>query len=150
MRRVLTRVVHVTAIVAAVTTISGCSSSSLTGAGGGTVTLQSVQITGCPTSASPLPGWINCTATVSLTVTKTVTSGYVSVFFNYPNSGSFYHGQLQVSSSTPGSIVVPVVNEYVPSCVTSYATTVDVYDGPESASSAPLLGSFPLTLNVKC
>jgi hypothetical protein len=150
MPSVLVRVVRVAAVIAEVVALGGCSASSLTGADAGTVTLQSVQITGCPTSASPLPGWVNCTATVSLTVTTTVTSGYVSVYFNYPNSASFYHGQLQVSSRTPGSIVVPVVNDYVPSCVTSYATTVDVYDGPQSASSAPLLASFPLTLNVKC
>jgi hypothetical protein len=131
--------------------LSGCSGAgSLTGASAGAVTLQSVSITGCPQSEAPLPGWVNCTATVSLNVTKTVSSGYVSVYFNYPDAGSFDHGQVQVSSSKSGNIVVPMVNDYVSVCVTSYATTVDVYDGPLSATMAPQLASFPMTLTVKC
>ncbi len=131
--------------------LGGCSSlKSLTDATSGTVMLQAVSITGCPQSAAPLPGWVNCTGTVSLDVTKTVASGYVSVYFNYPNTDAFYEGQLQVSSSTPGNIVVPVLNPYVSVCVTSYSTTIDVYDGPTSDQNATLLASFPMTLNVTC
>lgn len=131
--------------------LAGCSAlKALTDATSGTVTLQAVSITGCPTSAAPLPGWVNCTGTVSLDVTKAVTSGYVSVYFNYPNTSAFYEGELPVASGTPGDIVVPVLNAYVSACVTSYATTIDVYDGPTSDANATLLASFPTTLNVSC
>jgi hypothetical protein len=34
--------------------------------------------------------------------------------------------------------------------VTSFATTFDVYDGPQTAPSPPLLVSQPITLNVTC
>lgn len=103
----------------------------------------------CSTSASPLPGWRNCTGTVALTITKTISSGIVSVFFNYGSSGSFYHGQVAV---TPGvtSYTVNVVNEYVSTCLTSYTTSVDVYDGAQSASNPPLLVSTPVTLTGTC
>jgi hypothetical protein len=127
----------------------GCSSDSLTSPAG-SVRVTSWTLTGCPTSASPLPGWRNCTGTVNLSITKTIPSGVVSVYFNYPDNGAFYHGQLQVGSGIPGSVTVNVVNDYESSCVTSFATTVDVYDGPQTAQSAPLLVSQPITLNVTC
>jgi len=88
--------------------------------------------------------------TVSLSITKTISSGFVSVNFNYPDGGAFYHGQLQVGSGIPGIVTVNVVNNYISHCVTSFATTVDVHNGPESAATAPLLISQPITLNVTC
>ena len=114
------------------------------------VTINSYSLNACTSSASPLPGWRNCQGTVTLTVNKAVTSGYVSVFFSYPDSGTFYHGDLQVGSGVPGRVVINVVNNYVSHCVTSYATTFEVYDGPQSAGSAPLLLSHPQTLSITC
>jgi hypothetical protein len=127
----------------------GCSSDSATGIVG-SVRVNSWVLSGCSVSASPLPGSRNCTGTVTLSITKSIPSGVVSVFFNYPDDGSFYHGQLQVGSGIPGTVTVNVVNDYEPACVTSFATTFDVYDGPETASSPPLLVSQPITLNVTC
>jgi hypothetical protein len=104
----------------------------------------------CAGSASPLPGWRGCQGTVTLTINKALSSGYVSVFFNYPDAGSFYHGQLQVGSGVPGRVVVNVVNDYVSQCLTSYPSRFDVYDGPQSLQGAPLLLSLPQTLSVTC
>jgi hypothetical protein len=127
----------------------GCSADSPTSLAG-SVRVTKWALTGCPTSASPLPGWRNCTGTVTLSITKTIPSGVVSVYFNYPDNGAFYHGQLQVGSGIPGTVTVNVVNDYESSCVTSFATTFDVYDGAQTAQSAPLLVSQPMTLNVTC
>lgn len=127
----------------------GCSSDSLTSPAG-SVRVTKWALTGCPTSASPLPGWVNCTGTVTLSITQTIPSGVVSVYFNYPDNGAFYHGQLQVGSGVPGTVTVNVVNDYESHCVTSLATTFDVYDGAQNAQSAPLLVSQPMTLNVTC
>lgn len=127
----------------------GCSSDSLTSPVG-SVRVTKWALTGCPTSASPLPGWVNCTGTVTLSITQTIPSGVVSVYFNYPDNGAFYHGQLQVGSGVPGTVTVNVVNDYESHCVTSLATTFDVYDGAQNAQSAPLLVSQPMTLNVTC
>jgi len=127
----------------------GCATDSPTSPAG-SVRVTKWALTGCTTSASPLPGWRNCTGNVTLSITKTIPSGVVSVYFNYPDNGAFYHGQLQVGSGIPGTVVVNVVNDYESNCVTSFATSFDVYDGPQSAQSAPLLVSQPITLNVTC
>ena len=128
-----------------------CASDSATG----TTQTGSVKVTGwslsvCPVSAAPLPGWRNCPSTVTLSITKTISSGIVSVFFNYPDNGSFYRGQLQVGAGIRGSVTVNVINDYLPRCIPTFATTIDVYNGPQSAQSAPLLVSNPTTLNVTC
>lgn len=81
---------------------------------------------------------------------RTIPSGVVSVLFNYPDSGAFYHGELAVGSGVPGIVTVNVVNDYIPRCVTSFATQVNVYDGPRSSPSSPLLVSRPITLNFTC
>lgn len=106
----------------------------------------------CSISASPLPGWRNCTATASLNISRTIQSGYVSVFFNYPSSGAFFHGELAVNSSggTAQTVTVNLVNDYVSQCVASYATRVDVYDGRQNAPQAPLIVSVPVTLTSTC
>ena len=133
--------------------LTGCSAASAvanSNTTGGTVLLKGLSLTACTQSAAPLPGWKNCTGTVSLDITKTVSSGYVSVYFNYPDANSFYHGQVAVAQGAPGSVTVSVVNDYVAQCVASFPTTVDVYDGPESAQSAPSLASIKTTLNVHC
>jgi hypothetical protein len=128
---------------------AGCSSDGITSPAG-SVTVQAWAIGGGCVSASPLSGWRNCAATVTLSITKKVPSGVVSVYFNYPDDGSFFHGQLQVGSGVPGTVTVNLVNDYIPNCVTSFATTIDVYDGPQTSQTAPLLVSDPLTLNVTC
>jgi hypothetical protein len=87
---------------------------------------------------------------VTLIINRALTSGYVSVFFNYPDSGAFYHGQLYVGSGVPGTVTVHVVNDYISHCVTSYATSFEVYDGPSSAQTAPLLLTLPQTLKFTC
>ena len=111
----------------------------------GTVTVGRVTWS-CVTSAAPLPGWRNCTGTVALTITRTISSGYVSAYFQYPDSGSFFHGDLQVGTAVPGAVTVNVVNEYVSRCANPFATMVDIYNGPQNAQSAPLLVSTPVTL----
>lgn len=108
-----------------------------------------VQLTGCPQSASPLPGWLNCTGTITVSATGTPSSGYLSVYMNYGSSGSFYHGSVAAGSGTQ-SYPISVVNDYVSQCYTSLSTTVDVYDGPQSASNAPLITSIPVTITGTC
>jgi hypothetical protein len=112
----------------------------------GSILLNSFQYA-CNTSATPLPGWINCTGSVNLTITTTVAGGVVSVYLNYPDDGSFFEGQASV---TAGTTIVPVTDSYVPDCVPSVATIVAVYGGPTTDTSAPLLASFPETVNSNC
>lgn len=128
----------------------GAGSPSSPSASDGSVFVQGYQFSACAASASPLPGWRNCPAVVKLNITRTIPSGIVSVYFNYPDAGSFYHGQLQVGSGIPGQVSVNVVNDYLPRCVSSFGTTIDVYDGAQSNPSAPLIVSRPVTLNVTC
>ncbi|MDO8793301.1 MAG: BACON domain-containing carbohydrate-binding protein, partial [Vicinamibacterales bacterium] len=107
--------------------------------------------TGCDRSADPLPGWTNCRGTITVTITQVNQSGYVSVFMAYPDSGSFYHGQVAVTAGrAPGTVSISVVNNYVPRCVSSYATTISVYDGTQSASAPPLIGRSSGTLTFTC
>ncbi|HEX4348260.1 MAG TPA: hypothetical protein VHZ73_11855 [Vicinamibacterales bacterium] len=115
----------------------------------GTVFPQIPALTGCGSSASPLPGSKNCTGSIQVTVPKPVTTGVISVYFNYPDSGSFYHGQVSVGSGAPGTVTVPLVNEYISTCLTSYATRIDVYDGPQTGPST-LIGSRLVTLTPSC
>jgi hypothetical protein len=129
--------------------VISCSSDGITSSGG-SVAVKSWTIGGGCVSASPLPGWRDCAGTVTLNIPKTIPSGVVSVYFNYPDDGAFFHGQLQVGSGVPGTVTVNLVNDYISSCVTSFATTIDVYDGPETSQTASLLVSYPLTLNVTC
>lgn len=98
----------------------------------------------CDRSADPLPGWLNCRGTIRLNVTATIRSGYVSAFMAFPDSGSFFHGETRVTAGTsPGTIDVAVVNNYVPRCPTiPYDTTINVYDGPQSGG-ATLIKSIP-------
>jgi hypothetical protein len=127
---------------------SACSTVSMTVVG--TVAVGKISWA-CTISATPLPGWRNCTATVGLTISKPIQSGYVSVFFNYPSNGAFFHGELAVNSGGPAqSVTVNLVNEYVSQCVTTYSTTVDVYDGRQTAGQAPLIVSVPVTLTSTC
>lgn len=139
------------AFATALLVLAGCSGiASATGNSSGTVLLKGWSFAGCAQSASPLPGWTNCTGTVTLDITKTVSSGYVSVYFNYPDASSFYHGQASVANGAPGMVTINVTNDYISACVTSYPTTVDVYDGPESASTSPQLASIQTTVKVTC
>lgn len=109
-----------------------------------------VSLTGCGRSASPLPGWTDCTGTITVDATGTPSSGYFSVYMNYGSTGSFYHGAIAAASAGRNSYVISVVNDYIPQCFTSVTTSVEVYDGPPSASNAPLITSIPLTLTGTC
>ncbi len=106
---------------------------------------------GCDRSADPLPGWLNCRGTITVTIAQVNQSGFVSVFMAYPDSGSFYHGQVAVTAGrAPGTVSITVVNNYVPRCVSSYATTISAYDGTQSAGSPPLIGRSTGTLTFSC
>ena len=75
----------------------------------------------CASSASPLPGWRSCQGTVKLIIKRALSSGYVSVFFNYPDSGGFYHGQLYVGSGVPGTVTVDGIDMIKSDPASSYA-----------------------------
>jgi len=129
--------------------MNGTTSPSNTPSSTGSVTATHVSLTACPTSATPLPGWLNCPGTITLSITQAVSSGYVSVYMNYLGN-SFFHGQLAVSG-IPGTVSVSVVNDYVSACTAGpLSTTVDVYNGQSRNSSAPRLSSTPFTLNISC
>jgi|GEM_PF-6669908 len=118
----------------------------------GVVVVQNVSWS-CTISASPLPGWRNCAGTVTLSISRRITTSFVSVYFDFPTNGAFFHGELSVihdGRSLAKVVTVNLVNEYVSRCVASYPTTVNVYDGRQSAPSAPLLVSTPLTLSSNC
>jgi hypothetical protein len=115
------------------------------------VTTWSLQGTGCDRSAGDLPGWINCRSVLDITITATNQSGYVSAIYAWPDSGSFYHGDVQVTrGAAPGSIRINLVNNYVPRCVTSLPTTLTIRDGPQSATSAPAIAVIPFTYTATC
>jgi hypothetical protein len=116
----------------------------------GNVTATQVSFTQCLKSATPLPGWLNCPGTITLSVTETISSGTVSVYMNYLGN-SFFHGQLTVEPGFRGNVPVPVNDDYVSSCTAGpLSTTVDVYNGPSTNPSAPRLSSTPFTLNITC
>jgi len=120
----------------------------------GGITKVGVSLSACQPAppASGLPGFINCLGTVSLTLTRIVQSGYVSAFIAYtPGGGSFYHGDVAVrAGAAPGDIVINIRNEYIPQCLALTSITVDVYDGPQGAGTAPLIASLPLPFTSNC
>ena len=67
---------------------TACSSSTTTepSATDGGVYVNGYAFQSCASSASPLPGWRSCQGTVRLIINRALSSGYVSVFFNYPTS----------------------------------------------------------------
>jgi hypothetical protein len=116
----------------------------------GSVSATQVSLTKCQTPAAPLPGWLNCPGTITLSITETISSGTVSVYMNYLGN-SFFHGQLAVGAGIPGSVSVPVNDDYVSNCTAGpLSTTVDVYNGPSTNPTAPKLSSTPFTLNITC
>jgi hypothetical protein len=73
------------------------------------------------------------------------------VFLDYPTASSLFHGELAVSSGgTAQTVVVPIINEYVSQCVMTYLTQVNVHDGHQTDTQAPLLLSLPVTLTSVC
>jgi hypothetical protein len=74
----------------------------------------------------------------------------ISVYVNYPDAGSFYHGALNLVGlpSPPGAVSVQLVNDYLSHCVTSFVTTADVYDG--TSQNATLMQSIPFTIKATC
>lgn len=120
----------------------------------------SISLTGCPTTVVPPAGdgWISCAADITASnMSKTVTSGYIAAFMNWgcpvgTDCSSYYHGDVAVSDPKPGSAKIHVVSTYLPraKCTATMATTVDLYDGHQNSSGAPLLYSIPVTLNINC
>jgi hypothetical protein len=107
------------------------------------ITVVNVAWGPCTTPAKAgLPGWIDCAGTVNLKVNRPVSSGFVTVTFDYPDGGSFFHGGLEVDTNI-GTFPVPVINTYISHCVTPFAATVVVRDGP---TGGPILLSQPITL----
>lgn len=107
------------------------------------ITVLNVAWGPCTTPAKAgLPGWIDCAGTVNLKLSRPVSSGFVTVTFDYPDGGSFFHGGLEVDANT-GTFPVPVINTYISHCVTPFAATVVVRDGP---TGGPILLSQPITL----
>jgi hypothetical protein len=94
----------------------------------------------CAASASPLPGFRTCSVEVAIVITKAVSSGTVSVYFNYPGAGSFYHGEISGLAGVTGSRTLTLTNSYVSSCP-AIRTTVDIYEGPQSSNSSNLLST---------
>jgi hypothetical protein len=84
---------------------------------------------------------------VNLTVNSPPSRGFLSVAITYPEPGSFYHGQQQVLNA--GGYQVSLINDFIPRCVPSVNTSVDVYDGPANPAVAPLV-SKPVTLTRSC
>jgi hypothetical protein len=138
------------AAAAVLAPLAGCSVFSAPNANN-TVVITGLYFVACASSASPQPGWNDCPATIYLYVSKTVTTGYVSVSFQYPESGSCFHGEKQVlAGAGAGDIVVGLKNPYVSKCVASYPTTVNVYDGHDGDASARQLASLKFTVLRSC
>jgi len=141
------RSIRTAVVLCAALTIAGCAG--VDASSSFNVSSTHVQLTGCPSSASPLPGWVNCTGVITLSITGAPSSGYVSTYMDYGSSGTFYHGQAAVLSGAT-SVSVNVVADYVPQCLTSVSTSVDVYNGPQTNQNAPLVASIPITLTGTC
>jgi hypothetical protein len=131
--------------LAAFAFVAGCPDST---ASKGVTTLSSFSFGVCDRSASPLPGWTGCHASVKLNVGQKSSAGAISVYVNYPDGGSFYHGALNLVGlpSPAGAVTVQLTNDYVSHCVTSFSTTADVYDG--TSSNATRMQSIPFTITA--
>jgi hypothetical protein len=119
------------------------------GVAGGKVTYFGYRAATCAASATPLPGFRTCSVIVAVQITKPVSSGTVSVIFNYPDGGSFYHGQLSGLAGVTGTREITLTNSYVSSCP-QIQSTVDIYDGPQSSQNAPLLQSVSAKIGPMC
>ena len=116
---------------------------------GGKVTYFGYRDAKCAASATPLPGFRTCSVIVAVQIAKSVSSGTISVYFNYPGGGSFYHGQLSGLAGATGTREITLNNEYVSSCP-QIQSTVDIYDGPQSDRNAPLLQSISAKIGPMC
>ena len=116
----------------------------------GTVTLNSLGLTGCTYKTDPFPGYFNCTATAVVTVTKIVRNGWVSVYFNYSADGLLLrvHGgaRKRGAGRRDGQPQEPILQE----CIPTQTVNFDVYDGAQAQGKNPLLSSFKITLNSTC
>ena len=108
------------------------------GVAGGKVEYVGYRAVSCAASASPLPGFRTCSLIVAVTITQALSSGTVSVYFNYPNEGSFYQGELTGLSGFTGTKEVTLKNGYVSSCP-KVQTLVDIYDGPRTSQTGTRL-----------
>jgi hypothetical protein len=118
----------------------------------GTVTVGQFSYS-CSLSASPLPGWKACPGTVALTISKPIQSGYVAVIIYYPSLGAWFRGELAINSAgLAQTVTVSLVNDYVPYCLATYESSVNVYDGRMALTQgqAPLLVSKPFTITSNC
>jgi hypothetical protein len=90
-------------------------------------------------------------------VSKPVSSGYISVVINYGCGNDYtchtnWHGELRVSSTTPGSVVVPVTSTALAraDCESPMVTVINVFDARDGAgnvSNQLYSQSGALTLN---
>jgi hypothetical protein len=109
------------------------------------------QLTNCERSATPRPGWRNCRGYVDATINSLVPSGYVTAYFEYPDS-SVYQGTLAVPTNrAPGAIRIDVTNSYVPNCpAIPYQLNVTIRDGREANALLPLVATSPITVTNPC
>src|SRR5258705_13013257 len=87
----------------------------------------------CRSSSSTT--WNGCDGTATVTVSKAVTSGYVALTLNYGCGTAYtcatnWHGEVRVTSTTPGSIEIPITSTALPRslCVSPMSTVVNVFD----------------------
>lgn len=149
MRRLVQRFAPI-AMAAAAATLGGCKVLQAPDASN-TVVVTGFEVGTCASPATPpKTGWINCTAQLALYVSKNVSSGYVSAYIQYPDSGHYYHGDVPVSINPAGDILIDLVDDNVPVCSANYATQVQVFDGPQTDAHATLLASLPFTIKGVC
>jgi hypothetical protein len=141
------RLIKMALVLSPLAFTAGCPDST---ASKGVTTLTAFTFAPCDRSASPLPGWTGCHASIQLNVGQKSSAGVISVYVNYPDAGSFYHGALNLVGlpSPPGAVSVQLVNDYLSHCVTSFVTTADVYDG--TSQNATLMQSIPFTIKATC
>jgi hypothetical protein len=101
--------------------------------------------------------WTGCDGSATVNVSKPVTSGYVSLVLNYGCGTAYtcpenWHGEFRVSSTTPGSIVIPLTSTSLTrsqctSPMTTVANVFDARDGRGDPSNQLYSVGFVLTLN---
>jgi len=92
---------------------------------------------------------MNCSGQMTLTITKTVSTKILTVSMGY-GSGNFFHGGANLTSTVPGPITFTMTMQApADSCLTSFATTISVYDGPPNGPST-LLATIPQSYTATC
>ena len=106
------------------------------------VTITGFHLSGWSSCDNPtkgyLPGASGCKGTVTLALTKTVSSGYILVDVPYGTGGDSWHGAINVK---PGqtTATVPVTLDYSSVCYLAPTLRVNVYDRTINDPSKTLL-----------